>query len=57
MRVPLGPILFLWAAAVIAIRIGKLIAPSFRYWSEIDLAFAATALLSLITRALLFYFG
>jgi Protein of unknown function (DUF2752) len=54
---PLGPIFFVWAAAVIAVRLGKQLIPRFRYWSEIDIAFAATAVLSLITRSLLFYFG
>ncbi len=54
---PLGPILFAWAVAVIAIRIGKRIAPRFRYWPEADVAFAAAAGLCILTRALLFYFG
>jgi hypothetical protein len=54
---PLGPIFFVWAAAVIAVRLGRQVAPRFRYWSEIDIAFAATAVLSLITRSLLFYLG
>ena len=54
---PLGPILFAWAVAVIAIRFGKRVAPRFRYWMEVDLAFAAAAGLFVLTRALLFYFG
>lgn len=54
---PLGPILFAYAVAVIAIRIGKGAAPRFRYWAEIDIAFAAAALLSIATRAVLYYFG
>jgi Protein of unknown function (DUF2752) len=54
---PLGPILFAWAIAVILIRCGKALAPRFRYWSEIDIAFAAAALLSIVTRSLLFYLG
>jgi Protein of unknown function (DUF2752) len=54
---PLGPILFAWAVGVIAIRIGKRIAPRFRYWPEMDMAFAVTAGLCIVTRTLLFYFG
>jgi uncharacterized protein DUF2752 len=54
---PLGPILFAWALAVIAIRFGKRVAPRFRYWAEVDVAFAATAGLCVLTRTLLFYFG
>lgn len=54
---PLGPILFVWAAAVLAVRVGKQLAPDFRYWSEIDIAFAATVILSMITRSVLFYLG
>jgi hypothetical protein len=54
---PLGPILFAWAVAVIAIRIGKRIAPAFPYWPEVDVAFAVTAGLCVVTRTLLFYFG
>ena len=54
---PLGPILFGWAVAVIAIRFGKRAAPRFGYWLELDLGFAAAAGLCVLTRALLFYFG
>ncbi len=54
---PLGPILFAWAISVILIRCGKALAHGFRYWSEIDIACAATALLSIVMRSLLFYFG
>jgi hypothetical protein len=54
---PLGPILFAWAVAVIAIRIGKHLGPRFRYWLEVDVAFAAAAGLCILIRALLFYLG
>ena len=51
---PLGPILFAWAAAVVAIRAGRALYPS-PWWSEIDIAFAAAAAIALITRLVLFY--
>ena len=51
---PLGPILYGWAAALVLIRIGRLVRPS-RYWTEIDVAFAITVGIALIVRLVLFY--
>ncbi len=53
---PLGPILFAWAAAVVVIRAGQVARPS-RYWVAVDVAFACTAVIALVTRLVLFYFG
>lgn len=53
---PLGPMLFAWAIAVIAIRIGRAVYPS-RYWTEVDVAFAIAAAIALVTRLVLFYFA
>ncbi len=53
---PLGPILFVWAAAVAGIRIGRLVRPS-PWWTSIDVAFACAAAIALVTRLVLFYFG
>ena len=54
---PLGPMLFLYALAVIAIRFGKAIAPRFRWWAELDAGFAGAAIIAVLTRTVLFYFG
>lgn len=54
---PLGPMLFAYALAVIAIRLGKLAAPDFRWWGELDAGFAGAAIIAAMTRTLLFYFG
>jgi hypothetical protein len=54
---PLGPILFAYAVAVIAIRFGKLAAPHFRWWWELDAGFAGAAITAAVTRTLLFYFA
>jgi len=54
---PLGPILFVYALALIAIRIGKAAAPRFRWWAELDLALGATVVLCFAIRALSFYRG
>ena len=51
---PLGPMLFAWAIAVVAIRVGRAIHP-WRYWTEIDIAFAIAAAIALVTRLVLFY--
>ena len=51
---PLGPILYGWAAALVVIRIGRLLWP-WRYWTEIDVAFAITVAIALIVRLVLFY--
>jgi hypothetical protein len=51
---PLGPMLFAWAIAVVVIRIGRAIYP-WRYWTEVDIAFAVAAAIALVTRLLLFY--
>lgn len=51
---PLGPMLFVWAIAVVAIRIGRALLP-WPYWTEIDIAFAAAAAIALVTRLALFY--
>ena len=52
---PLGPILFAWAAAVLAIYAGRLVRPS-RYWTAVEIAFACAAVIALVTRLVLFYF-
>lgn len=54
---PLGPMLFAWAVAVIGIRLGKIAAPRFRWWGELDAGLAGAMLLAVIVRALLFYLG
>lgn len=51
---PLGPILFTWAAAVVAMRVAMIIAPRFRWWLEIDLALAGTVAICLVTRLVTF---
>ncbi|MGZ7033426.1 MAG: DUF2752 domain-containing protein [Thermoanaerobaculia bacterium] len=53
---PLGPILFGWAAAVAAIRLGRMARPS-PWWVTIDVAFACAAVIALVTRLVTFYFG
>ncbi len=54
---PLGPILFAYAFAVIAIRLGKRVAPRTRFWQMADIAFLVAVLLLIAARALLFYFA
>jgi len=51
---PLGPMLFAWAIAVVAIRAGRAIYPA-HWWTEIDIAFAVAAAIALVTRLVLFY--
>jgi hypothetical protein len=53
---PLGPILFAWAVSVVAIRAGRMVRPS-PYWTAVDVAFACAAVIALVTRLVLFYFG
>lgn len=52
---PMGPLLFAWAVAVVAVRAGRTACPRFRYWSEIDLAFALAVAIALIVRLASFY--
>jgi hypothetical protein len=54
---PLGPILFAWLVALVAIRLLKRFAPRFRYSSEVDAAFAAAVAVTMLTRLVLFYLG
>ncbi len=54
---PLGPILFAWLIALVAIRLMKRFAPAFRYSAELDAAFAAAVAITLLTRLFLFYLG
>ena len=51
---PLGPILYAWAGALVVIRAGRAIRP-WRYWNEIDIAFAIFVGIALVTRLVLFY--
>jgi hypothetical protein len=51
---PLGPVLFAWAVAIVAIRAGKSARPS-RYWNAVDVAFAGAVVIALIARLALFY--
>ena len=51
---PLGPMLFAWAIAIVAIRVGRAVYP-WRYWTEIDIAFAAAMAIALIVRLVSFY--
>lgn len=54
---PLGPVLLLWAVAILAVRAGRVAAPRFRYWFEIDLASAAVVALSVATRLVTYYWS
>lgn len=52
---PLGPILFAWLIALIAIRAGRALAPRFRWWREMDVAFGASVVMALVVRTITFY--
>jgi len=52
---PLGPILFVWILALVAIRAGKAVAPRFRWWTEIDLGFFGAAVVAVLVRTVTFY--
>ena len=52
---PLGPILFVYLIALIAIRAGRALAPRFRWWWEVDVGFGATVVIALVVRTITFY--
>ena len=52
---PLGPILFVYLIALIAIRIGRATTSRFRWWWEIDVAFGAAVVIALVGRTITFY--
>lgn len=54
---PLGPILLGYGVIAIAIRLGKMVAPRFRYWLGLDAGFAGGMVLAIIVRTLTFYFA
>ena len=54
---PLGPILFLFAIALLLVRLGRMVAPRFRYWTEVDIGFGAALVLCLVVRTVSFYAG
>ena len=51
---PLGPVLFAWLVALIAIRVMK--RAGFRYAFELDVALAGAVAIILVARLLMFYF-
>jgi hypothetical protein len=54
---PLGPMLLAYAVAVIAVRLGKVAAPRFPWWGELDAGLAGAMVVAVMARTLLFYLG